>query len=411
MTGQTVVVIGGGQAGYQICAQLRSEGFEGAVHLVAAEPTLPYQRPPLSKAYLLGKTSAADLVFRREEFYTTNGIELHLGVTADSIDREERVVQLSTGARLPYDFVVLATGARNRPLPVPGAELGNILYLRTIHDTDALKEKLDAAHAVVVVGGGFIGLEFAAVARILGKDVSVVEMMPRLMARAVPAPVSTFFEELHRGHGVSLKLGDGVRAIIGDNGLARRVETSSGQLLDGDLVVVGAGVMPNDDLAKAAGLAVRDGVMVDLNLRTSDPQVFAVGDCARFPLPAGGEPIRLESVQNATDQARHVARVIVGRADHYDAVPWFWSDQYDVKLQIAGLSQGADQMVTRGDQAAQRFSVFAFKEGRLIAVDSINSAGDHMAARKLLGAGLSITPEEAADPAFDLRAVAKAASR
>ncbi|WP_137389984.1 NAD(P)/FAD-dependent oxidoreductase [Rhodoligotrophos defluvii] len=410
MTGTSVVVIGGGQAGYQVCAQLRSEGFEGEIHLVAGEPAIPYQRPPLSKAYLLGKTSAADLVFRREEFYSANRIDLHLGVTAEAIDRSARTVLLSDGGRLPYDWVVLATGARNRALPVPGADLGNILYLRTIQDTDYLKERLHEARSVVVVGGGFIGLEFAAVASMLGKEVAVVEMMPRLMARAVPPAISTFFEELHRSHGVSLLLGDGVRAITGENGMAKRVETSSGRSLAGDLVVVGAGVLPNDDLARAADLAVRDGVLVDITLRTSDPSIFAVGDCARFPLPGGGDPIRLESVQNATDQGRHVARVIAGRDGEYEAVPWFWSDQYDIKLQIAGLSQGADRAVSRGDVAARRFSVFSFKAGRLIAVDSINSPGDHMAARKLLGAGLSITPEQAGDPAFDLRATAKAVS-
>lgn len=405
---QAIVVIGGGQAGYQAVAQLRSEGYQGAIHLVGDEAALPYQRPPLSKAYLLGKTAAGDLVFRREDFYSANNITLHLGVSAEAIDRAARQVSLSDGSVLDYEFVILATGARNRPLPVPGADLDNILYLRTMADTDLLKERLDAAQSVVVIGGGFIGLEFAAVATMLGKQVSVVEMAPRLMARAVPAPVSEFFQNLHQDKGVKLYLGDGVKAIHGVDGKARQVETSSGRMLAGDLIVVGAGVIPNDELARDAGLEVRDGVQVDGELRTSDPAIFAVGDCARFPLAKGGDPIRLESVQNAADQARHVARVIMGKPDHYDMVPWFWSDQYDIKLQIAGLSTGADQTVIRGDVEGRKFSVFSYRQGRLIAVDSINMPADHMAARKLLGAGVSIPAEDIANPDFDLRAAAKA---
>lgn len=405
---QTIVVIGGGQAGYQAAAQLRSEGYEGAIHLIGDEAALPYQRPPLSKAYLLGKTAAADLVFRREDFYQANKISMHLGVRADEIDREARLVRLSDGTTLAYEHVILATGARNRPLPVAGADLDNILYLRTMADTDLLKERLDAATSVVVIGGGFIGLEFAAVATMLGKQVSVVEMAPRLMARAVPPAVSAFFENLHREKGVALHLGDGVKAIHGVNGKARQVETTSGKMLEGDLIVVGAGVLPNDDLAKTAGLDVRDGVLVDGELRCSDASFFAVGDCARFPVLRGGEQIRLESVQNAADQGRHVARVIMGKPAHYDMVPWFWSDQYDIKLQIAGLSTGADKSVTRGDVAGCKFSVFSYRDGKLIAVDSINSPADHMAARKLLGAGASISPEDIGNPDFDLRAAAKA---
>ena len=404
MTEPRVVIVGTGQGGLQTAASLREAGFAGPVTLVGDEPDLPYQRPPLSKAYLLGKMAEEGLRLRSEAFYARNAIDLLAGERVAAIDRAARRVRLANGKELGFDHLVLATGARNRPLPVRGADLDGVLYLRTLAEARDLKARIAGAREVVVVGAGFIGLEFAAVARQLGKEVHVVEATQRPMGRAVSAQMSWFFTERHMGWGAKLLLGAGVARILGQGGRVVAVEATDGQRLPADLVVVGIGVLPNAELAAEAGLAVQDGIVVDANLLTADPAISAIGDCARYPSRFAGAPARLESVQNAADQGRCVAARIAGRPAAYDAVPWFWSDQGDLKLQIVGLTMGHDATALRGDPASGRFSVFCFRGGRLVGIESVNRPADHMAGRRLLAGEPGLTPAQAADEGFDLKA-------
>lgn len=389
------VIIGAGQAGVQTAVELRAAGYGGPVTLLGAELALPYHRPPLSKAYLTGEKGADALLMRGPHFYSEQAIALHQGADVTAIDRAAKSVKTADGQCFAYDHLVLATGASARPLGCPGADLDGVMVLRSRADTEALKLRLEATARLVVVGGGFIGLEVAASARKLGKQVTVIEMQDRLMARAVGPDVSAFFAEVHRQNGVDLRFGDGIAAIAGRNGAVSGVRTSSGEELACDIVLAGIGVRPRTQLAEAAGLGIANGMVVDSAQRTSDPQVFALGDCASFPNPHGDGMIRLESVQNAVDQAKIVAAGIMGHEARYQAVPWFWSDQYDLKLQMVGLSHGQDHVEERGNRADRRFSVFYFKAGRLIAIDSINRPADHMRGRRLLAAGAApITPDE-----------------
>ena len=304
---------------------------------------------------------------------------------------------------IPYDAVVLAVGARNRSLPVDGAELDGVLYLRTLDESREIKSRILRAESVVVIGGGFIGLELTAVARTLGKSVTVLEAQPRLMPRVVAPAISEFYRELHAGHGVTVLCGATVSEIIGDKGKVRAVAVNGGRTFPADLVLVGIGVVPNVELAQGAGLKVGNGIVVDGCLCTSDPAIYAVGDCAEHPNAFAGGRVRLESVQNACDQARCAAAAIAGKRALYAALPWFWTDQYDVRLQMAGLSQKYDQTVTRGSMALRKFSVYYFRENSLVAVDSVNRPADHMIARRLLAARTAVTPEQAADESVDLR--------
>jgi 3-phenylpropionate/trans-cinnamate dioxygenase ferredoxin reductase subunit len=403
------VIVGGGHAGFEAAAALRAKGYKAPVRVLCAEARAPYQRPPLSKGLLLGKAEAYNLPFRSPGFYAAQGIELLVGEAAASVDRAAGVVETEGGRRLPYDALVLATGARPRPLPVEGAGLDGVVYLRTLDEALALAARLAAAERVVVVGGGFIGLEAAAAARTLGKAVTVLEAAGRLMERVVAPVLSGHYLRLHERHGVAVVLGARLDRIEGDReGRARAVVLAGGERLAADLVVVGIGVAPEVALAQGAGIACGDGVLVDERARTgSDPAVYAAGDCANHPNRHAGEGsprLRIESVQNATDQARAAAAAILGRDEPYDAVPWFWTDQYDAKLQMAGLSRGHDAGVLRGDPDSGRFSVFYYRGGRLAAVDSVNRPGDHLAARRLLAAGAPLGPAEAADEGFDLKA-------
>jgi 3-phenylpropionate/trans-cinnamate dioxygenase ferredoxin reductase subunit len=398
-----VVIVGGGQAGFQVAASLRALGHAGPIRLIGAESDPPYQRPPLSKAYLLGKMERERLLFRQPAFYAAQGIELLLGDAAIAIDRAARTVATATGRVVPYDTLVLATGTRVRPLPVPGTELAGVAYLRTLAESEGLARRIAEARRVVVVGGGFIGLEVAAAARLLGKPVIVLEAADRLMGRVVAPVISAFYAELHRGRGVELVLEARIARLEGEGGKVTAVVMADGARHPADLVVVGIGVLPNVELAAAAGLACENGILVDELGRTGDPRIFAAGECTSHPSRFAGGRVRLESVQNAVDQAKAVAAAILGGREPYDEVPWFWSDQYEVKLQMVGLSQGHDARVVRGDPAGGRFSVFYFKDGRLVAIDSINRPGDHMVGRKLLGAGTTLTPAQAADEAFDLK--------
>ena len=404
------LIIGAGHGGVQVAASLREEGYAGPVTLLSAEADWPYQRPPLSKAFLKGQMDEGGLPLRGDAYFKDNAINLRLGTRAARIDRAAKRVETAAGESLPYEKLVLATGARNRRPAVAGLERGGVLFLRDIADAKAIKHRLEAAERVVVVGAGFIGLEIAATARGLGKDTTIVEIADRPMGRALSAPMSAFFRRAHEGFGATFRFGIGVKSIEG-GGAAHEVVLSDGSRLSADLVVVGAGVLAEDALAAEAGLTCANGIVVDEFLRTSDPDIFALGDCAAFPNPFGEGRIRLESVQNAADQAREVARAIVAKGAPYRALPWFWSDQGDLKLQIAGLSIGVDRWVMRGEEATRAFSMFGYRDGRLACVESVNRGADHMAARRILGTGLSPTPEDAARADFDLRKLALSAGR
>ncbi len=406
---QRVVIIGAGQAGLQTAETLRRGGFTGSVTLIGAEAHAPYQRPPLSKAYLSGAEGEERLFFRAEDFYAQNNIDLRLGTTVTAVDAAARRVRLSDGAELAFEHCVFATGGRVRRLTCPGAEAACVLYLRGLDDAQALKHAADNAQRVVIIGAGFIGLEAAAVLTKMGKAVTILEAAPRVLARVVAPAVSAFYHDVHTQAGVAIRTDVQARAIHPRGDGAVSVETAHGDMLDADLVLAGIGVTPETALAREAGLAVDYGIAVDAQGRCSLPGFYAAGDCAQGMNQWLGAATVLESVQNAIDQAKIVAKTILGEPAAYGAVPWFWSDQYDLKLQMAGLSSGAEDVVLRGDTADRSFSAFYFRAGALIAVDSINRPADHMAARLLLQARAPLTPAQAADAAFDLRAAAKAA--
>jgi 3-phenylpropionate/trans-cinnamate dioxygenase ferredoxin reductase component len=401
-----VAVVGAGQAGFQTASSLRQEGFAGRIVLIGEEPGLPYQRPPLSKSYLAGESGFDELLLRPQAFYEKQQIELLTGAVVNRIDRPGRRVELASGAAVEADHIVLATGARSRALPVPGADLEGVLPLRTLADADILRERLGLAREIAVIGAGFIGLEFAAVARAAGAAVHVVEITHHPMGRVVSAPISRFFTEAHRAWGSTISLGTGVSRIIGDGRRATAVETGDGRVLPADLVLICIGVIPNSELARDAGLATENGIVVDACLATAVPEITAIGDCANFPTRFADTRVRLESVQNAVDQAREVAARIAGRrVEPYDKVPWFWSDQRDLKLQIGGLTIGHDRAVMRGLADSGSFSVFSFKGPRLLGVESVNRPADHIIARRLLAlADPRLAPEEAADESYDLKA-------
>jgi 3-phenylpropionate/trans-cinnamate dioxygenase ferredoxin reductase component len=400
-----IVILGAGHAGVQTAASLRDEGFDGDIRLIDAGKDLPYQRPPLSKGFLKGEASAESIVLRGPAFYGEKDIDLMLGESASAIDRRAKQVVLQSGKRLDYDRLVLATGARGRELPM-AAGLKGVHALRDLADAARIKAEVEKAKHVVVIGAGFIGLEFAAVAAKLGASVTVLEAQPRVMMRAIAEPMSEAFQAKHGSLGVTLLLGEGVAAFSGVAGRVTGVETATGRKLRADMVVVGIGVLAEDRLAKEAGLALDNGILVDAHLATSDPAIAAVGDNNSHPNPFFGGRLRLESVQNAVDQGKCAARNLIGKSEPYRAVPWFWSDQADLKLQIAGVSPCATRQALRGDPASGAFSVFGFEGDRLKVVESVNRPADHMIARRLIAEGIPVTPEQAADPGFDLKALA-----
>ena len=401
-----IVVVGAGQAGQQLCDSLRRGGYEGRLVLVGDEPVLPYQRPPLSKKFLTGALEAERLLLRPASFYEKANVEVRLARRVTAIDRAARTLTLDDGEVLAWSGLALTTGTRIRPLSVPGAAEADVHYVRSLADGEALKTRLATAERLAVIGGGFIGLEVAAIARELGKQVVVIEAAERLMARAVAPLVSAFYAELHRAHGVEVLLGTGIEAIRGADG-RHVVVTTDGRELAVDLIVAGIGVVPNSELAEVAGLACHNGIVVDVHARTSDPAIVAAGDCTWHMNGFLERDIRLESVQNAVDQAKTAAASLLGRDEPYRQVPWFWSDQYDVKLQIAGIGMPHDEAVLRGDPASRQFSVYYFRAGALVGVDSMNRPAEHMAARKLLGQGIALSPAQAADPAVDLMQIAR----
>lgn len=402
---QRIVIIGTGQGSQQMAASLRQEGFQGEILMLGEEPGLPYQRPPLSKAYMANGNAAA-LLLKAASFYERSAIVLRDGVRVAAIDRATREVVTGDGARHPYDHLVIATGARNAPPPIPGLDAPGVVELRSLADAERIRRRLAATRHAVVVGGGFIGLEFAAMARAAGVAVTVVEAAPRLMSRALSPEMADWFLTLHREMGSQVLLDAPVAGVLaGADGRASGVVLADGREVSGDLVLMATGVRPNSELAEAAGLACADGILVDATLATADPAISALGDVAAFPGPLG-RPLRLESVQAAVDHARHIARRLVGGASApYAAVPWFWSDQGKAKLQIAGLLTGADRTVVLPQPEAAPVVVL-FRGGRLAAVETVNAAGIHMAARRMIGCPLAQLEAHG----FDLRAAMKAAA-
>jgi 3-phenylpropionate/trans-cinnamate dioxygenase ferredoxin reductase subunit len=406
-----LVVIGASYAGIQAALTAREAGYAEPVIVVADETSLPYQRPPLSKDFLLGEIGAQGLVMHDEALFAGKRIELRLGRRVVEVDRNAGRLTLADGAVLGFNRLVIATGSRARTIAISGAELDGVCYLRSVADAADLKARLGEAGEIVIVGGGFIGLEVASSAVRLGKRVTVIEAASRLLERAVSPVVSRFLLDIHTRAGVAVRLGACVSAFVGDGGRIAAVELDDGIRLGADLVLVGIGGIPNDELANAAGLGCANGIVVDQHGRTACPDVYAAGDCTTHYSRFAGGWIRLESVQHAQDQGRAVGLAIAESHEPYDSVPRFWSDQHDLKLQIVGHAVRSDRAVIRGSIEAGRFSVFNYRQGKLVGVDSINNPGDQMVARRLIAAGLSPAPGEVEDSSCDLRSLLKAGSK
>lgn len=406
-----VVIVGGGHAGGSAAAFLRQFGWKGPITLVGEEPFPPYQRPPLSKTWLKEAVDAVSIALRPVDFYRTNNIKLLLGVTANAIDRDRRAVALSTGETLPYDHLVLATGARPRVLAVPGRDLGGVLDLRTIADADRIKTALVAGSRLVVIGGGYIGLEVAASARAIGASVAVIEREERVLARVASPILSTFFHQAHEAQGVRILCNATVAAIECDAGRAGSVRLGDGTPLPCDTVLIGVGAGPDDRLARDCGIGCEDGVVVDLAARTSDPHIHAVGDCTSRPLPLYDRRFRLESVPNALEQAKQAAADLCGRPPPGPDVPWFWSDQYDIRLQIAGLPFDVASLVVRGDPATGRFAVFHLAvDGTPKAVEAVNAPTEFMAGKSMIGRRTKVVADRLQDVSVSMQELARGTS-
>lgn len=397
-----IVVIGAGQAGASLVAKLRRDGFDGQITLIGAEPVPPYQRPPLSKAYLLGEMAVERLFLRPESFYAEQNIALRLGRPVTAIDPVAKTVSLGDES-IVYDQLVLTTGSEPRHLPATiGGDLGGVFTVRTLADIDAMAPWVRPGARALIVGGGYIGLEAAAVAAKRGVQVTLIEMAERILQRVAAPETSAYFRALHRGHGVDIREGVGLERLAGEDGRVCGAVLSDGGRLDVDFVVVGVGIVPATGLAEAAGLKIENGIRVDALGRASDPAIWAAGDCASFP--HRGERIRLESVPNAIDQAEAVAANMLGADAEYVPQPWFWSDQYDVKLQIAGLNSGYDRVVARRGEG-QTASFWYYRGDVLLAVDAMNDPRAYMIGKRLIEAGKSPDPEVIADPGSDLKAL------
>jgi len=398
-----VLIVGAGHGGAQTAIALRQRHFEGSVLLIGDEPHLPYERPPLSKEYLGGDKPFDRILIRPAPFWEERAISLRSGARVAEVDPDARCVTTTTGDRIGYNALVWATGGTARPLPCEGGRLAGVHTIRARTDVDALATELPAVHRVVVVGGGFIGLEAAAVLSKMGKRVTVVEALDRVLARVAGEPLSRFFEDLHRAHGIELRLSVGVDKVLGDRRVTG-VRLTDGETLRADMVIVGIGITPEIAPLIAAGAETANGARIDASCRTSLPNVYAVGDCAlhrnRF---ANDREVRIESVQNATDQAVVVARNIVGEPATYDAVPWFWSNQFDIRLQTIGLSQGYDRTIVRGDPASQKFSVVYLNDHRVVALDCVNSPKDYVQGKSLIISGAVVNPALLANKDIALR--------
>jgi 3-phenylpropionate/trans-cinnamate dioxygenase ferredoxin reductase subunit len=400
-----IVIAGAGHAAGQVIASLQQHKFDGQVVLVGDEPYLPYQRPPLSKKFLAGEMPAERLYVKPASFYEDAGVELHLDTTIEALDRETRRLSVSNGDPIAYDALVLALGSRVRRLPVAGTDLEGVHYLRSIADVEAIRADFAKGRRLVVIGAGYIGLEVAAVARQTGLEVTVIEMEDRVMSRVVSPEISDYYQIEHANQGVKLQLSTGVEGINGKKRV-KSVTTSDGEEILADVVVIGVGIEPNTALASAAGLDVDNGILVDDHCRTSDPNIYAIGDCTMHPNGIYGRSLRLESVHNALEQAKTAVANICGIDTAYNQVPWFWSDQYDLKLQIAGLSDGYDDVVIRGNPAERSFSCLYLREGRLIAVDAINAPRDFVQSKQLIADGTILDADRLADSDVTLKELA-----
>jgi 3-phenylpropionate/trans-cinnamate dioxygenase ferredoxin reductase component len=400
-----LVVVGASYAGIQAALSARDSGYAERITVVADDHLLPYQRPPLSKDFLLDKVTQNNLVLRDDAFFKLKQIDLILETRVHAIDRHARTLSINGNTMLDFDKLFIGTGSHARRLAIPGSDLDGVCYLRSIRDAVDLKERLRHAAEIVVIGGGFIGLEVAASASKLGKKVTVIENASRLLERSVSPLVSQFLFDLHTKHGVDIRPNDTVAGIEGQNGRVAFVTTKGGACLRADLVLVGIGGVPNDQLARDAQLNCTNGIVVDDHGMTDDPGIYAAGDCANHYNAYAGDWLRLESVQNAQDQAKAAGLAIAGKTGPYDSVPRFWSDQYDAKLQTVGISRNFDRQAVRGSLENGQFSVFYYKQDKLCAVDSVSRAGDQMAARRLIGSGISPTPEQAADLSFDFKSL------
>ena len=404
---ESFLIVGAGQAASQAASTLRGEGFKGEITIYGDEPYLPYQRPPLSKKFLMGEIGRDRLELKPQSFYSQANVALKLGLSVTAIDAKKKTLALSDGTSACYDKLLIATGAHVRRVKLPGVDLKNIFYLRTIADVDQIRPQLEPGRNVVLVGGGYIGLEVAAVAAKHGCKVNVLEMADRVMNRVVSEPVSAFYEEEHKKAGVTLTLNAMVAGFEGTGGQLSHVQISDGHRAPADVAIIGVGVDPNIALADAAGLTCKNGILVDEFGATSDPDIFAAGDCTNHPNPFVGGLIRLESVQNAIDQAKHAALAMLGKKTPYGEVPWFWSDQYDLKLQIAGIRAGHDEVVMRGDPKKRQFAVFYLRggltDGQVVAVESVNAIPEYMIGRKLIAARARVSAERLADIAQPMK--------
>jgi 3-phenylpropionate/trans-cinnamate dioxygenase ferredoxin reductase subunit len=401
-----VVILGAGHAGGTAAALLRQYGHAGPITLVGDEPIAPYQRPPLSKAWLKGETDADSLALKPLEFYGEQAIDFRPDTRAVALNRGAKTVALADGSTLAYDILILATGARAIALPIEGADLDGILFLRTAADAEALKARVGPGKKLAVVGGGYIGLEVAASGRTLGAQVVVLEREPRLLARVACATLSDFFQGYHEAHGVRFELGATADGFVGAGGHVTGVRLADGRVIDCDAVVVGVGAHPNDELGKDAGLDCARGVVVDLDARTSDPAIFAIGDAAHRPMPIYDRMFRMESVPNALEQAKQAAAAITGRPRPAGECPWQWSDQFDLKLQIAGYAFDVDEVLVRGDPASARFAVFHLKGDLVQAVEAINSPPEFMMGKQLILSRRPIDKAKLADPSVSMKEVA-----
>ena len=401
-----VVIVGAGHAGGSAAAFLRQYGHTGPIVLIGDEPLLPYQRPPLSKAWLKGEADAESLQLKPSSWYEEAGVSLRLGGVVISLNRGAKTVTLASGEHLAYDYLILATGARARALPIPGADLAGVLSLRTAADAEALKGALGPGKRLAVVGGGYVGLEAAASTIALGGHATIIEREPRVLARVACETLSTFFQDYHGARGVTFVLNAGVEAFEGEDGHVTGVRLADGRTVACDVALVGVGAIPNEELARDAGLDCTNGVVVDIEARTADPFVFAIGDVTHRPLPIYERQFRLESVPNALEQAKQAAAAITGRAMPPHEIPWFWSDQYDLKLQIAGLPFDADTQVVRGDVAAAKFAVLHLKGDLIQAVEAVNAPPEFMAGKQLIAKRTPVSLEKLANSSISMKEVA-----
>jgi len=406
---ERVIIVGAGHAAGQAATSLRQKKYAGEILMIGDEPYEPYQRPPLSKAYLAGDIDIDKLYFKPEGFYAKNDVDVRLSTRVDSVDSGAKTVATADGDTLEYSKLILATGSRVRELPIPGKDLDGVHYLRSIADVKAMQDGLVEGARLVVIGGGYIGLEVAAVAAKRGLDVTVLETESRVMNRVVAREISQFFQDMHTEEGVKMELGRRAQEINGADRKVVSITCADGFVVEADMVVIGIGILPNVELAEAAGLKSSNGIVVDEFCQTSDPDILAIGDCTRHPNGLLGRHLRLESVHNAIEQGKTAAANIVGEPVAYNQIPWFWSDQYDVKMQIAGMSDVHEQFVLRGDPATRSFSAFYLQQGKIVAVDAVNSPKEFMIGKKLVASGAEIPVADLADTSKDFKEMATAA--